>query len=135
MPSPDLLESAGQRAAFRPVPIPPSVDELTAEVDRRRTNRRRAVGGGIAALALVVGLPLGASLIGEDQPADVVTFAADDVAGDAVSEGAVAVQPAETSTTSTSTTTTTPEDSDADADLGPFAARSPHWSCRASCPY
>ncbi len=119
MPSPDLLESAGQRAAFRPVPIPPSVDELTAEVDRRRTNRRRAIGGGIAALALVVGLPLGASLIGGDQPDDVVTFAADGVAGDSIGEGAVAVQPAETSTSTS--TTTTPEDSDADADLGPFA--------------
>ncbi len=120
MPSPDLLESAGQRAAFRPVPIPPSVDELATEVDRRRTNRRRAIGGGVAALALVLGLPLGASLIGDGQPADVVTFAADDVIADTASDAAVAVQPAETSTTSTSSTTTTP-DSDADTDLGPFA--------------
>ncbi len=126
MPSPDLLESAGQRAAFRPVPAPPSLHDLTAEVGRRRTKKRRTIGGGLVALALVVGLPVGASFIGSDEP-DVVTFAADDVDSASVSEGVVALQPAETSSTSTSTSSTSststsvPEDSSSDADLGPLA--------------
>lgn len=120
MPSPDLLESAGQRAAYRPVPMPPPLEDLATEVDRRR-KKRRAIGGTLAALSLVVAIPVGVSLVSNDQP-DVVTFATEDGDRGSVSESPVAVQPAETSTSTTpSTSTSTTVVSDADAPSGPFA--------------
>jgi len=109
MPSPDLLEAAGRRAAFRPVPTPPSIDELASEVGRRRTKKRQIVGALAAAVALVVAIPLGASIISAEEP-DVVTLASDGEAPDPpdqIGQAPVAVEPAETSSTTTSSTTTT----------------------------
>lgn len=122
MPSPDLLEAAGHRAAFLPVPMPPSVDDLSQEVGRRRTKKRRIVGGGAAALALVLAVPLGLSLVGNDQP-NLVTLASETSDGDAVGQPATAVQSAETSSTTSAPTlaTNTPEGA---AATGPFAGMS-----------
>ena len=116
MPSPDLLESAGQRAAYRPVPMPPALDDLVHEVDRRR-KKRRLIGGGVGALSLALALPFVTSFVTNDEP-DVVTFATEDAGASSVSDSPVAVQPAATSTT-TSTSTTTPAESS--SDFGPFA--------------
>lgn len=68
MPSTDVLEAAGRRAALGPVPAPPSLDALNAEVDRRRTKKRRAVGGGIATVAALVAIPLGVAFVGNADP-------------------------------------------------------------------
>ena len=76
MPSDDVLEAAGRRAAFRPVPTPPSIDSLAKEVDRRRTKRRRVVGGVAAAAIAVIAIPLAVVLIDDGQP-DVVTLGSD----------------------------------------------------------
>lgn len=110
MPSIDHLKAAGERAALRPVPVPPSIDELSDEVGRRRSRKRSIVGGAAAALTLVVAVPLGAALITNDAP-DVVTFATENGGPDQLGQAPVAVQPAETTTTTTIATRTTAADS------------------------
>ena len=104
MPSTDDLEAAGRRAARGPVPHPPSIDTLVAEVDRRRGKRRRVAGGVAAALVAVVVLPIGVAMI-DDGPAEVVTLASDDV-GESLS-GEPASLPSQNEPTTTSAPTTT----------------------------
>lgn len=118
MPSTDALERAGQRAAYRPVPAPPSIDSLTAEVGRRRTKRRRAVGGGVAALAAVVAIPFGVATLNDSQP-DVVTLATDDGSAPAEAAAVGAQVGPDTSTTVAPTTTTLAPNAD-DARRGPL---------------
>lgn len=128
MPSPDLLEAAGRRAALGPVPTPPSIDSLVAEVGRRRTKRRKVAGGAIAALVAAVAIPVGVMLVDDDQP-NVVTLASDDGAelssGDPA--GVAQVEPSSSTTSvaaSSSSETPSPSSTDDAVRRGPFAGLS-----------
>lgn len=125
MPSNDYLEAAGRRAALGPVPTPPTIDELTAEVGRRRNKRRKVIGGAMAALVAVIALPIGVALVSDDQP-DAVTLATDD--GEEISSEEPAglasqVEPSTTSTTAAPSSST--ETTVTDAPLDPPEGRGP----------
>ncbi|MGI9605185.1 MAG: hypothetical protein ACR2P0_03515 [Acidimicrobiales bacterium] len=114
MPSTDDFSSAGARAARQPVPLAPPITDLQAEVGRRRTRRRRAVGSSIAGIALLAAIPIAASQIGEDaEPPSLFTAAADDAA------------PAVTAAAAAQTTTVAPADEtdDTSSDSGESHAR------------
>lgn len=62
MPLTTDLEGAGRRAAVQPVPAAPALATLEQQAGRRRS-KRRALGGGMAVLALVaMGVPIALSL-------------------------------------------------------------------------
>ncbi len=125
MPSTDLLEAAGRRAALGPVPTPPSIDSLVAEVGRRRNRRRKVVGGAVAVLVAAVTIPVSVALIDNDRP-DVVTLASDDGTELSSADPAGLATEVEPSTTSTSvaqnsTTEAPPLEPTDETFRGPFA--------------
>ena len=109
MPTPDLLESAGRRAALGPVPAAPSLDALSAEVDRRRSRHHKIVGGVAAALVVALAIPAALVLADNDQT-DLVTLASNDgieLSSDEPTGLAAQVDPAPTTTTSVVATSST----------------------------
>lgn len=120
MPSTDHLEAAGRRAALGPVPTPPTIDALNAEVGRRQNRRRNVFSGVVVALVAAVAIPVSVALIDNDQP-DLVTLASDGGAELASSDPAGLPDQVEPSTTSTSAAPTTTSATEETVSRGPFA--------------
>ncbi len=131
MPSTDHLEAAGRRAALGPVPTPPTIDALTAEVGRRQNRRRKVFSGAVAVLVAAVAIPVSVAMVDTDQP-DLVTLVSDggaelssaDPAGLAaqVEPSATSTSVAPTSTTKVPTTDAPTSEATAETfGRGPFA--------------